>query len=254
MNSINSFFEKVFVIALKEDANRVASINENLKGINFEFKWGVNMNHLFPNVQSNADLPIEFFNRYDISRERVLHWSKGGIGCGVSHRNVLKYIVENNIHSALILEDDVYLDEHTSDLFAEAIGSLPADWELLYLGFDYPTKFHKDYFRTVGPLVAKFKPIRVLQYDGADSGKNFFPKKVNKYFDRAGVYMGGHAYGVSLEGAKKLLTENTPMNQCADCLLIKMVYEKKIIAYNFREAFISQNKKLGSNTDGTFKL
>jgi glycosyl transferase family 25 len=254
MNILNTFFDKILVIALKEDEERVQSIKENLKDFDFEFLWGVNMKHLFANVTSNKEIPEQFFHEHNVNRNEVLHWSKGGIGCGISHRNAIKYVVDNKLQKALILEDDVFFDNDLNASFEKAIPNIPKDWELLYLGYDYPTRFHKDYFRIAGPYVAKFKTINVLGMEASDKSKNFFPKKVNHYIDRAGVYMGGHAYALTLEGATKLLHENTPIKHYSDPLLMHMIYHNKIKAYNLRKPLIFQNKALGSGTDASFKV
>ncbi len=65
--------------------------------------------------------------------ERRPTWlSKGAIGCALSHYNIYKKIVEEKIEKAIILEDDMILDNSFS-VVSEAIGNKMAESEVVLL-------------------------------------------------------------------------------------------------------------------------
>lgn len=60
--------------------------------------------------------------------------SNGDIGCVLSHLKLVKMARQSGIPNYLVLEDDVEFAPDFNDRFSEAIGELPADWDMLYLG------------------------------------------------------------------------------------------------------------------------
>lgn len=61
--------------------------------------------------------------------------TSGQLGCFMSHYTVWHHMVEHNIESALILEDDFDLQEDFSERFGQYLEEASVeDWNLLYLG------------------------------------------------------------------------------------------------------------------------
>jgi GR25 family glycosyltransferase involved in LPS biosynthesis len=55
--------------------------------------------------------------------------SLGARGCFLSHIEVLKRSEDSNV---ILLEDDLSFVEDASQLWTDAIGTLPADWSIFY--------------------------------------------------------------------------------------------------------------------------
>lgn len=77
-----------------------------------------------------SELPVHFYHR-DVRN--------GEIGCALSHVNIWKKVVEEDLDEVLILEDDAGFDRHFKFLFERALkfcrhAKTEGKWDLLYLG------------------------------------------------------------------------------------------------------------------------
>ncbi len=120
-------------------------------------------------------------------------WKKGVIGCNLSHLSVWYGLAHSNqfIENMLVLEDDVRFVKGWEKHVEEAMATVPADYDVLYLGGILP------------PNKAMWPKVRV---------------PVNKYWDRIGAntafghpeptayfHFCAYAYILSKRGAEKLL-------------------------------------------------
>lgn len=84
---------------------------------------------------------VEQFRQHNLEVERFEAHDMGHMandGCTQSHRSVMGLIVERQLPRALVLEDDFYfLYPDAQRQFANMIGEVPPDWEMLYLGGHY---------------------------------------------------------------------------------------------------------------------
>ena len=60
--------------------------------------------------------------------------TKGAIGCSLSHFNIWKDILDNNINQTLILEDDANLPTNFNNLLDFYIKDIPSDYDIILLG------------------------------------------------------------------------------------------------------------------------
>lgn len=58
----------------------------------------------------------------------------GGLGCVLSHYNVIRLAKEKNLDNILILEDDAVFADNFAVLSANYLSSVPADWDFIYFG------------------------------------------------------------------------------------------------------------------------
>ena len=101
--------------------------------------------------------------------------TKGAIGCALSHRDAYKYIIDNNLTNALILEDDVTIDPNIFKIkLAKLMEMTPKDYDVLFIGYHNST----------------------IQY---------IDKKINDSISKPLMVYGLFGYIVSNKGAKKLL-------------------------------------------------
>jgi GR25 family glycosyltransferase involved in LPS biosynthesis len=119
---------KTFIINLSHDTNRKNDMIEKLKKTNikkFEFFNAINgMTDL-----SKYDFKVIYnWNDYFLNRPITI----GEIGCALSHYNIWKNIVDNNINKALILEDDVIFKNNFNEML-DIIENLEFNYDIFYL-------------------------------------------------------------------------------------------------------------------------
>ena len=81
--------------------------------------------------------------KFDPTDEEFVSY-KGKQGCFLSHVDLWKYIIDNNIDSAMIFEDDVSFHYMWEQLAAKYYEATPKDYDLLYMGsqIDMMVKSH----------------------------------------------------------------------------------------------------------------
>lgn len=170
-------FEKIFYINLDRRTDR----DENVKRIARDLKLNVERISAVDGAKLDLDtIPNNIITRKGIDDAKN-KWNKlfvpltrGGIGCALSHRNVWKKIIDENICNALILEDDIRCDKDFDKKLHFYEISWPNDYDIIFLGYHSST-------------------IKYIN------------NKVNDIFVKSDSIYGLFGYVVSNEGAKKLL-------------------------------------------------
>jgi GR25 family glycosyltransferase involved in LPS biosynthesis len=106
--------------------------------------------------------------------------TKGAIGCALSHREVWRTIINNDIQNALVLEDDIIFDKKFHQKLEKLKNKWPRGYDIIYLGYHQATN-------------------RYIM-DNITHGVT-----PNKYFTSSRKVFGTFGYIVSNEGARKLL-------------------------------------------------
>lgn len=98
-------------------------------------------------------------------RKRHYQLTKGGIGCFLSHINLMKQLVKDNKNDIyLILEDDLKIEDSAYTQISKVLANPPNDWDMILLGynevFNYKieTDLHakvKSFWGTCGYLINK---------------------------------------------------------------------------------------------------
>ena len=212
---LQSYFTKILVLSVPRFTDRQESVNELLKGIPFDFFWGVDKNEI--DLQEAIQQ-----HRFDPSKAMALQRHKkpmslGELACSLSHRSIYEAIVANGWEKVLVLEDDVWpLFEHMEQLPA-AMQELPPSWDLVYLGYLLheevtPRLKRKQQFYTILSRLGLMKWSYPMV-------SRMLPSTYSTHIKRAGFHNCTHAYAVTLEGAQKLLAAQTPVVYRADDLL-----------------------------------
>ena len=184
-SSINQIVDRVFVINMDKDVEKMRKASKELRkyNIKYERSLGIDVNKLSKNeLQNNVTTTCKYL------------CPKSAIGCGLAHMNVWTKIVNENIDSALILEDDIDLVSNFNTKLTKVWKQVPRDWEMVLLGCSenscgdsenntYISKIHK-----VFTLKKKYQKI----------SKNVrIPKGI----------IGAHAYIIKRSFAIKILNE-----------------------------------------------
>lgn len=131
------------------------------------------------------------------------------IACSLSHVNIYRTIVDENIGQALVLEDDAMLLPDFNCLLASALAEIPADWELLQLFHNCPEQV------AIGKHVVRFP------------GTSRLP-------------VGSAAYVIRQSGARKMLEHALPISYPADSLVGRSRLWG-IVLYGFGRSAVTQN-------------
>lgn len=241
------YFDKIFVVSLPRFTGRHQQVEQRLQGLNFDFFWGADK------LQMDDD-DVRSNGTYDEQRAKKLQrqgkaLNLGEVACSLSHRNVYEWMIKNNWKKILILEDDVLPLYNNLNLLPGVLNELPADWELVYLGYlkhenvNTNLKVKQFFYKILSRLgLMKWNYTMI---------KNLLPRPFSSHLKKAGFHDCTHAYAISLEAAKKLISAQTPVVYRADDLLSATILKGELNAFitdpKFFDQEIFQNDALRSD-------
>ena len=241
------YFDKIFVVSLPRFTGRHQQVEQRLQGLNFDFFWGADKLQMDDeDVRSNGT--------YDEQRAKKLQrqgkaLNLGEVACSLSHRNVYEWMIKNNWKKILILEDDVLPLYNNLNLLPGVLNELPADWELVYLGYlkhenvNTNLKVKQFFYKILSRLGFMKWSYTMI--------KNLLPRPFSSHLKKAGFHDCTHAYAISLEAAKKLISAQTPVVYRADDLLSATILKGELNAFitdpKFFDQEIFQNDALRSD-------
>ncbi len=164
---------KCFVINLKRAVERKQYISDQLLQLSqeFEFFEGVDWKNIDPTCLSQTACHIKIKNSY-----RTL--TLGQMGCNLSHRKVLEWLVDSSERMIAVLEDDVRLSNDFPNVL-DVIETTTQPFDIVFLG----SRFTEKGLVNLVPLNDKF---------------NFSLSKARE--------KGGWGYVITKEAAKKFLS------------------------------------------------
>ncbi len=236
IRSLHNFFDRIMVVSVPRFTDRHEKVKQNLKGLNFEFYFGVDKHKLnYEEIKANGT-----YNESDAGKlqRQGKALNLGEIACSLSHRNLYEEMIANNWQRVLILEDDVLPIADTMVELAAALQELPDNWELVYLGYLKHEKV------TVGLKAKQFfykiiSSLGLMKWSYKMVG-NLLPKHYSKHLRNAGFHDCTHAYAITLGAAKKLVAAQTPVVYRADDLLSSTVMKGELIAFVTEPKFFDQ--------------
>lgn len=162
----------------------------------------------------------------------------GELACSLSHRMVYNEMIKNNWQKVLILEDDILPLTGKLSALPAALNELPADWELVYLGYLKHEKVTtglkvKQFFYKIGSALGLMKWNFTMI-------KNLLPKPYSHHLKKAGFHDCTHAYAITLSAAKKLFALQTPVVYRADDLLSGTIMKGALKAFVTEPKFFDQ--------------
>jgi len=120
----------IFVITLPRATQKQRQIKERLESLNipFEFVEGVDGRLLSREEVQKVFDKEKSYNYYKWYHNRTgsagVELSIGEIGCTLAHRKIFQKIVDENIDSAIVLEDDVFVTEDFLPIIEKVIAFL----------------------------------------------------------------------------------------------------------------------------------
>jgi GR25 family glycosyltransferase involved in LPS biosynthesis len=243
---LNSYFDKIYIITLKRSSNRHAAFQKTLKELNYEIFWGVDGNNLsLPDLEESGLYSSEAVK--SVKRQKKCppaDLTHGMIGCTLSHLSLYKQMIERGEDRVLILEDDIRIEDYKAADLDKAIEQLPDNWELFYLGYLY----NNNSLTFSAKLRIKFAyPLLSLLGFSQYNAKRYrckYPRNYSTHLNLSGYHYGAHAYGITKEGARKILEHQTPISMEIDNAIGEMCMREEIAAYSMKERIIHQNREM----------
>jgi len=233
---LNQYYDKIYVLSLPRLTERMEHIKKTLRGLNFEFFFGIDKQHFsLDELKKQGVYKTEQYQRFYKKPKEI---SLGMLCCSLGHLKIYETIVEKNYQKTLVLEDDALPILESLDFFSRIIRELPAEWEILYLGCE------KNEGRGIRQ---KFKQVIYMAFPFHSQLKltrqifsNYYPVNISQHIAKAGFHDCTHAYGITLEGAKKLIKEQKPVRFHPDNLLSYMAGTGQLKAYVARPKLFNQ--------------
>jgi glycosyl transferase family 25 len=214
---MNNFFDKIYIINLEKDSDRLEYMKKQCDKYNINFQRSIAVNG--KNIQKT-----------------VKKLRKNQLGCAMSHLNIYKEIVQLNLDKVLILEDDVTLTQWIIKL-PSIMEDVPNDWDVVWVG-----NSRRKWPRNTCSLVSdppynfdKMEKITPHIYKFNCGYNNNCP-------------MGTYAYAVSNKGAKKILA-----NYNFDVPIDYLVNYKELNKYLLTPSIIIHCYDFGSNIASSSK-
>ena len=202
--AINNYFDHVYVLTIDDAKDRQAALVKHLKGLDWEFFYGVNKKNL------NMDNVIEQGDYDDQRHLKIKRTSRSmslaEIACAMSHRAIYQDIVENNYQRVLIFEDDVLPIYQNLSAFSAVVEELPDDWELLMLGY-HAEKLPTFKYKIQTKIYLMYHYLHLFNWHKVSvkwiNHLCLSPYKTRLY--TLGKVLGTHAYALSNAGARKYM-------------------------------------------------
>ncbi len=206
--TLNSFFERIFCINLASSTDRLAQFSQQAgqAGIHFE---------RFEAVAGAPD-GLSIVNAQCKKGSLLL---PGEVGCLLSHRAIIAKARSEGWPSVFIFEDDVMIRPDTNQVFADLVGQVPADWDMLYLSGNH--------FLSMGGVLKPVDPaLPVIT-------------KANRKEPITGLYrvggsVGAIGYGVSSRAYDAILEATDPRTVAYQVDVVYAILQKRMQAFVLR--------------------
>lgn len=176
--TLNDYFSEVYVIHMETDHERNEHIEKQFSKINTKYS-------IRPGVIPTSKDRIEY-----ASPLCSQFCSKSMLGIYLAHRRIWEEIVDKELPSAIIFEDDVVFTNNIATQVPLAIKELPEDWDLLHLGCLSCQESSLAFVHLFTDWSKLTKPSL---------------KPYSKTLSIPNATFGNEAYALSLSGARKLL-------------------------------------------------
>ena len=235
-DALNRYFDRIYVITLLRATDRHAHFKKELEGLDYTIFYG--QDKLEFDVKD-----LEEKNIYNESLARKFHrWNKpmppGMIGCSWSHKLIYQEVIEKEYQKVLILEDDIVIDRNALLNFSERLREVPADWELLYLGYERHEEYQPGDFLKKG--MYHLQRLLGLTRFTHKTIHNLYPRRITEHVYTSGYHDHTHAYAVTRQGAEKLNRLQEPIKFFPDNLLAYAATNELVRAYIIKPKIINQ--------------
>lgn len=241
LHLLNQYFDHIYVITINRAIDRQEKIREILKGLDFEFFYGVDkLEFPFSEMKKRGMYDEEQAKQYHRYGKPMTH---GHVACSLSHKSVYEDVVEKNYGRVLIFEDDVVPDFDNFHYIPSILKEMPQDWELVYWGYgnnEQPDKTKQSFYRILSAL-------KLLKWNST-MVKNLYPVRISAHISKAGFHDMTHAFSLTQSGARALVKLQTPVTFNADNALSYASKNELINAYICHPKIFNQEMTVNPDT------
>lgn len=176
MSVLNKYIDKVYVINLDRDIDRMRLLDSQLKKLGIEYTR-------FSAVDGSTITHSKYLTEYCNS-----FCTNGMKGCALSHRAIWEDVVRNNYSNVCIFEDDAKLSDTFNEDFDKMWRQAPKKYDIFYLG--------------CGLRCTDTAPVATL----VNTIQGTTPEQISKNVLSVSGSVGTHAYIISNKCAKLLYT------------------------------------------------
>jgi glycosyl transferase family 25 len=184
---MNKLFSHVLVINLDKDTERLEAVTKQLSDVSLK---ATRIPAIYGAVLSDKE------TRSNTTNQCYNYCTPSMVGCWLSHKKAWEFVVNNNIESALILEDDSEFVDDFHVKLQEYTRELPEKWDIVLLGTLLECTREKCGF---------FAKMAEVVRDIVVKPEKDSERYVTNNLYRPTTFTGTHAYIVSRKGAEKLL-------------------------------------------------
>jgi len=234
---LREFFDKIYIISLRRATERQANFQQLLAGLSYDIFWAVDKAEL----DREAMIRDGLYDDVTVREPRYIHpggLSEGELACALSHRAVYEEMVREGYQRVLVFEDDVVPRFDALGTLPEALRQLPADWELLYLGYT-KNEVLTPKIRLKQRFYNLVSPLGLLRWSRQEASR-YAPRPFSPNLRVAGLHDCTHAYAVSLAGAQKLVAAQTPIVASADSILSVEILNGRLRSFASVPVFFDQ--------------
>lgn len=210
MSFINRVCDKVFVINLEKDKDRLKSFDDQMQKNAIKYER-------FDAVLGSKVLRDERLSEYCNT-----FCTDAMKGCALSHRSIWELMVANGYENVIVFEDDIIVSDTFDRDFQNVWNFLPKDYDIVYLAHNAGLN-QGELAHTILTKIQGHGPTEEL----------------NEYTLKNNGAVGAYGYMLSLKGAKHFC-ERT-INWHIDTEMLHWIYEYKYTSYGVTPQLVKTN-------------
>ena len=217
-SSVNQVVDKVYVINLDRDTDRLSKITEQLNRHNIAFTR-------FP-----AILGSQVKESTHLTELCLKYCTDGMKRCALSHKMIWEDMLKNGYERVLILEDDAIFTDDFNEHFSAGWEQIPKDFDIWYLGCNFKCNDTKAVPKLLNEVIGHT------------------PKQVDSHIQRVFGSVGTHGYVISNKCARTF--KHLPIHTHIDLQMTFWLDKYGLIAYSSKPLIINTptaQEEAGSN-------
>jgi len=224
---LNDYYDNIYVLSVRSAGHRRKQFEERFKGLKYSFFFGADKNdftskELVENNIYNEELASKH-HRYN----KLM--MPGEIACAWSHRMIYEDMLEKNYSRILIFEDDALPNPALIPQVPVILAEIPGDCEVLMWGWSRNGESGIGSFLKQTSYQIQHK-LGLLKWTPTMI-RNLFAKPFSSKLKKAGFHDYTFAYGLTKNGAQKLVQMQTPIQYIADNLVAYAITQRIVSGY-----------------------
>lgn len=206
MSFLNRIVDKVYVINLNSDKEKLKSVSKELESQHILFERFEAIDGA--KVKNDSRLS-EFCNNY---------CAYGMKGCALSHMSIWKEALQKNYESIAVFEDDIIFNKEFNITLQLSYYDIPSDFDIIYLG----STFDCGDTSTYNKIREKLSSVR--------------NQRINEHILKVSGCGGMYGYIISKKCMEKLVKEKISFH--IDSEVVKHIKEYKLKTYAFQPVIV----------------